>query len=572
MTGTISKMDTQTAVSGKQGHSYNGNWPEIGIGKLFVESPQTYFSHEDIGKILSKDPNHVKNGFLVNKVRLPVFSQGNVTTLANLIYKFVMDVDKDEDAKRQLFEEPISCIRCCSESGGDEARPEVMEALALVGYKLLADDEERFRPYVEMFRNARPIGYVFACKSAGDAQIDAVTDVKLSIDRHNASPNTERVASELVLAVDGAYYGNNSGGEVTQGSAGVLAWIKRDPELAAYDYWVAPGSYNVPLTDFVKFFFDDGPKVPLVQGKCSKERAFPAVSGKAAENIERRYDDLMGKISAISSHSPYGKQVIYSAAFGFGHELKESDRRLHGGNGNDDATSLYENVQSKIGRDPLGGSGFTERFEDTLRNFRGNIKHFGDYLNEDKGMSEYWNWLTELRKTPEFTAFLRKYHINDSLKYNSNIGNGYSAAQLINFAGILKVPELWVNGIGGKQKRILTITYGSGAGSDAFVTRIVANMEAIGKHLHVSLDDAESDIRLNVDSYNPLHEMLIRGEAGRTVTDEDLVGRSLELLRGRLPEGFHFRNRNPDGTCNGVVYISNMGNGGFAMHALKPRF
>ena len=68
--------------------------PKIGISKLIVEAPQTYFSYVELANALNAkdtkgrkvEPGKIKDGLGIEKARLPTYSQSNVTMAANAIY------------------------------------------------------------------------------------------------------------------------------------------------------------------------------------------------------------------------------------------------------------------------------------------------------------------------------------------------------------------------------------------------------------------------------------------------------------------------------------------------------
>jgi 3-hydroxy-3-methylglutaryl CoA synthase len=68
--------------------------PRIGIDSIVVSAPQTNFSSEELGKAIGVDPKRISDRLGIEKTRLPIFSQSNVTMVADSIYLFIKNMEK----------------------------------------------------------------------------------------------------------------------------------------------------------------------------------------------------------------------------------------------------------------------------------------------------------------------------------------------------------------------------------------------------------------------------------------------------------------------------------------------
>ncbi len=539
--------------------------PKIGINKLIVEAPQTYFSYVELANALNAkdargrkvEPMKIKDGLGIEKARLPTYSQSNVTMAANAIYSFIKNVDSDSNDREKFFAEKPVSIYYATESNPDFSRPEAEIALGLVYSRLLEEDEKRYRPYVEALKNSGLQQNTFACAGAGLALSSALSEVY-----SNSSFGIG--SSAIIISADTAVYDSKRApdAETTQGSAATLMWITTEPELVSVNYKGAYGRFNVPFPDFTKFGVD----TPFVHGKFSEKGYVYAVAmalGDMESKLSRQErkafkanyadedydggtyrgrklnklldgDEFREKMKFFISHVPFPKQAIYFASFLFEHYLKNYEQ------------NAFEAMQQResLGASPLGDKSLAELFTEKLAGFRG--VHDADivpYIESDKEINAYWEWLGKLRKQPEFEEFLDRMHIRDALALPSQVGNSYTGSTVVAIASLLKSGKVYPGDTGA------CAFFGSGMVALAYQMEITATQESVARNLIIGID-RKGELPLEAQNYEPLHEKLILGDARRSMIGEEksLIDMDAELLRGKLPEGFLIRRRNVNGT------------------------
>ena len=531
--------------------------PRIGIDSIVISAPQTNFSSEELGKAIGVDPKRISDGLGIEKTRLPIFSQSNVTMVADALYAFIKNMEENGSLE-DLLDEPPKNIYFATESNDDYSRPEAEVALGLVYSKLLNENDEFYRPYVNMFKHAEVKQATFACAGVGLVLSDAVANVKMSSD-------SGRPESAIILSVDTAVYDSvrAPNAEMTQGSGATLMWIKKNPRLIDVDYAFGYGRFNMPYPDFTKF----GINTPKVYGRFSEIGYVYAVA-QAFEDLESNVNldkDFLKNINAFVSHVPFPKQAIYFASFLWEHYMKVYDKKL------------FENLQNKddLGISPLNGNSLVELITKKIEAFRGlNENDLIEYITKDKEINDYWSWLKRLRTTKdsnqkdairgEFSDFLNRFSINNALKFPSVVGNSYTGSTVMAIASLLDNAISDVSSI----ENTIAIFYGSGLIAKAYKLHIIATPDDIANRLVISMK-RYPDIALTSDMYKPMHEALLKGDAARAVNPEiDLIVQSSRLLRGNtLPLGFHVRKRNDDGTWE-AAYVDGGGN----IVTILPRF
>ncbi len=539
--------------------------PKIGISKLIVEAPQTYFGYVELANALNAkdtkgrkvEPGKIKDGLGIEKARLPTYSQSNVTMAANAIYSFIKNIDSNPYDREKFFSEKPVSIYYATESNPDFSRPEAEIALGLVYSRLLEEDEKRYRPYVEALKNTGLQQNTFACAGAGLALSSALGEVY-----SNASFGVG--SSAIIISADTAVYDSKRApdAETTQGSAATLMWITTEPELVSINYKGAYGRFNVPFPDFTKFGVD----TPFVHGKFS-EKGYVYAVAMALGNMEsklamqermvfeedyagtnpdagtyrsRKLNKIMDRseflknMKFVPGHVPFSKQAIYFASFLFEHHLKNYER------------DTFNEMQQResLGKSPLGDKSLTELFTEKLTEFRGERDtDIVAYIESDKDINAYWEWLGKLRKQPEFEKFLDEMHIRDALVLPSQVGNSYTSSTVVAIASLLKNGRVYPGDTGA------CTFFGSGMVALAYQMEITATQESIAKNLVIGMERKE-ELPLEAQDYEPLHEKLILGDAKRSmiVEGKSLIDMDAKLLRGKLPEGFLIRRRNVDGT------------------------
>ncbi|MCL4404475.1 hypothetical protein M1583_00600 [Candidatus Marsarchaeota archaeon] len=545
--------------------------PKIGINKLVVEAPQTYFSYVEIANALNArkqnakrqmDPEKIRVGLGIEKMRLPTYSQGNVTMAANALYSFIKNVDSDFESREKFFTEKPTSIYFATESNPDFSRPEVEVALGLVYSKLLEENEKRYRPYVEVLKNCGIQQNTFACAGAGLALSSAVGEIYTgnSVGMKN---------SAIIISADTAVYENSRapGAEATQGSSSTLMWITTDPNLVSVNYQMGYGRFNMPFPDFTKFGYD----TPFVHGKFSEKGYVYAVAMAMVdleskmestlleqgfgmeEALRASYAEYYKSMKFFVSHVPFPKQAIYFASFLFEHYLKSENPKL------------FAELQKRgaLGASPLGEKGMVELLTKKFVEFKGRRDiDIVSYIENDAEINAYWEWLGKLRKQPEFDLFVEKLQIKRALEIPSQVGNSYTGSTIVAMASLLK------NGDYKTGDRGICVFFGSGMVAMAYPLEIRASQSASGKDLIISLDN-KPDIQMGMRDYEGLHRALAKGDAKRSMrssNSRNLVEKDMKLLRGKLPEGFLIRRRNSNGTWE-AEYVENG-----KRQTLRPRF
>ena len=477
---------------------------------------------------IAKDVGKMKEGLGIKQIRLPGYSESNVTFVADAIYAFILKVSASNHDTKRLKEDPIRNIYYASESNPDRSRPEAEASLLLVYSKLLEMDADGYRWIVDMLKEATMVPVTYACAGGGISLADAAAHVRASC--HYGSPE-----SALIITADTSIYDNNRApnAEFTQGAGATLLWLTRNPEVATILYDNRYGGFHMPLSDFTKF----GHETPIVHGKFS-ERVYVYTVAKALEKLEGSGEFPLKDIGFFVTHVPFPKQSIYFASFLFAHYLKSYNQGLFG------------EIQARpdVGPEPIKNNGrITNLMDRKFKEFNSDgTKQEEDiirFIEDDAEISAYWEWMKRLRNQPEFNGFLDSLHINSALMLPSEVGNSYSSSAFVAFSSLVKnATKLHTgNDING-----ILAFYGSGAIAKVLPLK-----------LHVSESKAKSQIilpagtpkYLSAAQYLELHKSLITGDAARTITKEDLLKKDMEFLGvGVLSKGFHVRRRNPDST------------------------
>ncbi|BCS91255.1 MAG: hydroxymethylglutaryl-CoA synthase [Candidatus Micrarchaeota archaeon] len=499
-----------------------------GVNDIAIGLPSLYIKPENIARAVNKrkgvenleeavknDTQKIVNGLGINEIRVPSFSESNLTFTADAIYELIKHIADSHIDK--LLKEPINTIYYSSESNPDRSRPELESALLIVISKLYDDSNPYADKIAEMLRKSAIVPITFACAGGGIALIEAVSKIR-ALDTMN------KKESAIVITADTAVYEDYKApnAEYTQGAGAVALWVTKDPELFEVDMNYGEGSFNMPLADFTKF----GDEIPVVHGKFS-ERIYVYSMGKALEELER---DNKKEISFFVTHVPFPKQAIYFASFLFAHRLRENESLLK-----------ILTSRAEVGEEPI-----KERFTALMdRKFKSsNIRStsersFIEYIENDNEINSYWEWLKRLRNTQEFKAFVEKLSINDALKLPSVIGNSYSSSALIALSSLLLNKDL-------KGRSGLLGFYGSGAIAKVFSINVLADLNTAKQHIVIKDKDK---VEINDMQYEIIHRELVRGDAKRTITDTNLVKKDLAFLNLKsLPEGFRIIRRYEDGT------------------------
>ena len=486
---------------------------------------------ETMAKVVEETPGKIRNGLGINNTKLPGYSEGNATYTANAIYKFIKQATSNEEAMKELMAQPIGYIYYATESNPDRSKPEVTTALGMVYSKLLMENEERYLPLICMMKAAQPVWITYACAGGGIALTQAVNSVRSDI-------VAGRRCSALVITADTAVYDSKRahGAECTQGAAATLMWITQNPQLV-----VVPNQ-NASMHDSFADFTKWGMETPYVHGKFS-EILYVRMVAKAVEALEKRYGDN-GHLSAeyFISHVPFPAQARKFAASLFVHYMRVNN------------PAVLKDIESRIGSEPLpqGFKKLSDLLDHKLYEFNRDTSKAAQkeeelvkYIEEDKDIGKYWDWLKNVRAQEECKNFVKGIHLNEALELPSMIGNSYSSALHVSLFSLLSKMS---NASLDNPKTCIACYYGSGAVSQATVLSIVATPEAVKDRMILQIDTKN---RITGSEYRTLHNELVKGEPSRQkgVDGQDLVAMDMALLRSdTMPEGFYIRKRNVDGT------------------------
>ena len=249
-----------------------------------------------------------------------------------------------------------------------------------------------------------PFQYKFACLSGLLALVSACEYCLAN----NGKP-------AIALAVDRSIYRETEPqAEITQGCAAVAMRVEMNPKLLFLDYQNF-GQYGEDINDF-KVPFSPFP-FPEINGELTKS-AYLGCQKMALEDWKKQnFEFLKSKGKSLLEffdffivHSPFPKMVEWAAAMFWRHEIIKTKEHL------------------------------------TL----------ADCIKTPSLFKEYKKELDGIRKLPDFQKFFSK-KFKPGLKYNSFIGNAYTASIFISLISTLerakRNQEIGING------------YGSGAGS-----------------------------------------------------------------------------------------------------------
>ena len=139
-----------------QTNAVSVDYRRVGINEIVIQVPNLLTTAADIVRafharnkdvseaemeqLVAKDISKMTNGLGIKNVRIPGYSESNVTFVANAIYEFCCKISSSKEDMEKLEVEPIRSIYYGSESNPDRSRPEVESSLLLVYSKLLDED------------------------------------------------------------------------------------------------------------------------------------------------------------------------------------------------------------------------------------------------------------------------------------------------------------------------------------------------------------------------------------------------------------------------------------------------
>lgn len=504
----------------------------IGIDHLRSASPSAYVSRKTLSSVSNVSEEDIAR-LGIKGFRWPSLSENNTTMVANTQYKFIKeDLERGENKHKWLEEYPIRTLPFLTESNSDRGKPDLAYALGIVTSKLLAEDEQKYRPAIEVLRRAVPLPITFNCGSGG-------------IMFNTVLPSVAKGKSALFFAADTSIYHKVYSGKntiLTAGSGITAGVLSPESRVMAFDQ-KASASYFIDEAGFTKFFSH----LPKTHGKLS-QLMYDFVMIKAFEQLERGEKpgegyDLSG-ISYMVGHAPFYEQPITYSTLPFVHETKHAN------------PELMERLRAKIGKEELNGfASFSDMLENKLTQFnRAGEKlsdpEITDRIESDSQLGNYLKWLKKIRKSKDldfegFEEYLSKRHIPESLTDTGEEGNGYAEATFKGIRSLLR------NAVVNKGDTGVIGFFGSGAYGSVHGTMISGELAKIRENSLIV--DSNHRVELTPEQFEILYENLIQEEGKRTVTSEDLVEKDLKFLgRDTLSPGFHVRRRYEDGTGDWV--------------------
>jgi 3-hydroxy-3-methylglutaryl CoA synthase len=486
---------------------------------------------EEISKATDYPAERIRNRLGINRIRLPTYSQTNATLTADVLHEFVRRVAADPVAYDKLKREPICKVRYATESNADRARPDLMAAVDMARSKLFAEDRERYKKIFQAFKKTIPSQVTFACAGGGIATSDAVPLVSYYALRG-------RPYSELVITADTAIYEDKTA-QPTQGCAVTLSWITTNPALTVIGDMF--GGASEPEVGFTKY----GEPLPKVAPKTSMVK-YGELNFDAFRNLFELIRPF--KPDFLLGHVPFPDQAYDLHAQYRLHVLRAED------------PELLRSIATRIGPEPLppgihSFSHLVKKVEKRFNNGNGTPTVSSEgiiaHLETDPDINAHIKWVYKLRGLPEIAENAKQLHLPEALVYPSDIGNSYSSASTVAEASLMSLTRGPMRGI--------KMYFGSGGVSVASALSIVATQEAKANNL-IILIEKDDGWEIKGEAYPALHAELSREEKARTTKNggPDLVQRDLELLRGRLPFGFHVRSVTDKGQPD-AVFIDEKG-------------
>ncbi len=253
----------------------------IGINKMVVATPGLHIDASQMAVVSGQPEGKIRQGLMIDKMRMPGHSEANVTMLADVVYEFAINLLEDNLAFEKFEREKVQKIFFGTESNADRSRPELEPAIQMAISKLKEDvaqnpeNANKVETIVDALRHAQTIAITYACVGGVNALDSARDYVMFKILQAQKT-------SALVITVDTAFYDSAKapGAELTQGASATLSWITKNPKLAEIVSNIDSGSYHIALSDFTKF----GSETPEVHGQLS-EVTYMYVIARALESM-----------------------------------------------------------------------------------------------------------------------------------------------------------------------------------------------------------------------------------------------------------------------------------------------
>ncbi len=494
----------------------------VGIDAMAVEAPTASVSADVLAESL-----HIQREVLerhgVRAFRWPTISEANGTIYANGLYKLLKFLDGDE----KLQEYPILYNIHSSETNAGTV-PDSAFGMLMATSKLMAEDEERYYATVYQMYTALPVPITWNCAGYG-VGIRAATELLIG---HYLRSGQK--GSAIVSGVDTSVYAEEYSGPLTtisHGSSGVVAYVTFEPRVVEID----PNSFSSFTFNEPGFSKFANPHLPKVRAVASMQ-SYSYTLGEAVHIREGRggYDNGHGDYAFVAGHRPIGSQVQSHLKEGYVHEA-----RRKGG------AEWDEILRTAGSQPPSVMEGFTHLYDSKLypinRAGRRVVQQeVATLLEKDQELRAYWRWSQAAGSTEGFMEFKKKAHVDEGLEWGSILGNSYSVTPMVGLGSVIHNAEM------PKGSRGLIYFFGSeslGVIMDAYLAdESVRLRKRVLAHLG-------GEVSLDADQYRVLHGIISQREGERTVTEESLMEKDIAFLkRDKLTDGFHYINRNSDGT------------------------
>jgi len=251
----------------------------IGIDKLGVYVPKTYVDLKDLALARGVDPDKYTIGIGQKKMALPSVSEDVITMALEAADSILNDHDRDA----------IDLILFATESAVDFSKAAGI--------------------YVHAHLGLKPGVRVLELKQACYASTGAL---RIAMDHVSLYPSSK----VLVLSSDVAWYGFNTGGEVTQGAGAIAILVAQNPSIAV----VHEG--KVCVENQHDFYRPSYSKVPVVDGKLSI-KCYQDILRQVEDHTPHPYTcfhmpfaTMANKANTVLKHPMTEEQLSYVKGYG----------------------------------------------------------------------------------------------------------------------------------------------------------------------------------------------------------------------------------------------------------------
>lgn len=397
-----------------------------GIDDIAFFGPKLYLDTSILEEARGKKPGLISKGLGLKKEAMNDSNQDAMTNAANAV-RLLMK-------KNDIHPNEIARLDVATESAFDESKGMNSYVIGML--------EKFYGP--GSFGHCGGAEHKFACVAGSYALEDAISRVlsKARKDKYH-----------VVVMTDTAKYDLNNPGELTQGTGALAVLVKDDPRIIGIEHDLTATAIK-NLTDFHRPF---GKETPNVYGDESElayllqtKDALNQYKANAIDaGITGRDGPMIDRIGYINAHIPYPKMAEKALVYLLRHAWRGSEK--------------MRSIEERIGPEPLPEGKSMERFF-----FDKRFVDINRHVVTEEGM-EF------LRRDNEFSKKMRgleeyqdiyKSRIESSLVFPAEIGNIYTGSMYLAFRST--VENEFKAGVDMSGKRVLFISYGSGANSMVF--------------------------------------------------------------------------------------------------------